>query len=87
MALTANATLVFTRYEVTDSGITMIFVCSNPGGGEPSEYPITVTDAELSTVTNVATFRTLVDAKLQRRYRANGIASKLDPLIGQSRTI
>lgn len=82
--LTANATMVFQGYEVTDTGIQMHFLCPAPGPGENSDWYIFLTDAEISAVTTVAQFKTLVLTKLQRRYRASGIATKLDQMIGQS---
>ncbi len=87
MSLRTNATMVFTDYNVEDSGLTLHFVCPNPGGGEPSDYYVTLADTELSTVTNATSFKTLVDTKLKRKYRAANIASKLDSLIGQSTVI
>lgn len=87
MPLKTNATLTFTAYTVTDGTITMTFTSPDPGAGQPSNYTIDVTDADLATVTNGATFATLVQAKLDRKLRATGIASKLDARIGQSLTV
>ena len=87
MALKTNATLEFSSYTVLDTGIEMTFTCPNPGPGEYSHYVILLTDAELATVTTQVQLRTLVTSKLQRRYRATGIASKLDQFIGQTLTV
>ncbi len=87
MGLQASATMVFNSYEVIDNGINLHFVCSNPGGGEPSDYYVLATDAELATITTQVQLKTLVTTKLQRKLRAQGIATKLDALIGQSITI
>lgn len=87
MALAANATMTFTAYRVEDGGIRMWFVCSNPGGGEPSDYDVFLTDSEITGTANLAALKTLVTTKLNRRYRASTVASRLDPLIGQSITI
>jgi hypothetical protein len=84
MPLSANATLTFTRYNVTDAGIDLWFTCDNPGGGMPSDYQVGLTDAELAGVSTVAQLKTLVTNKLSRRYRATGISTKLDALLGQS---
>jgi hypothetical protein len=84
MGLAANATMTFTRYEVTDTGVDLIFVCPNPGGGEPSEYKVNLTDAEIASVSTTPQLKTLVTTKLSRRYRATGLSTKLDALIGQS---
>jgi len=84
MALTTNASMTFTRYDVTDAGIALWFTCDNPGGGMPSDYQVSLTDAELAGVSTVAQLKTLVTTKLSRRYRATGISTKLDALIGQS---
>jgi hypothetical protein len=87
MPLAANANMIFTAYTIEDGGIRMKFVCSNPGGGEPSDYDCFLTDAELTGTANLAALRTLVTTKLSRRYRATGLTAKLDPLIGQQVTI
>lgn len=87
MGLRANASLQFTRYLIEDGGVRFFFVCANPGPGEASDYDVLATDAELAGVSTTPQLVTLVTGKLQRRWRANGIASKLDPLIGQSISI
>lgn len=81
------ATLTFKSYEVEDTVVEMTFVNFTPGAGLPTDYTIVVTDSELSGVTTLAELRTLVKTKLQRKIQATGIASKLDPLIGQQVTI
>lgn len=87
MPVQANATFTFTAYEVIDGGITLAFVCLNPGPGEANDYSVLVTDAELAAVTTMQQFVTLVTNKLQRKIRAAGIAAKLDPRIGSSLVI
>lgn len=87
MALKANAVLTFTGYTITDFGIDLHFTCADPGPGEPNDYRVFVSDTELATVTTLAQFRTLVDAKLNRSVRAANIASKLDQYIGAQRTV
>lgn len=87
MSLATDAIMTFSAYDVEDGGIRLRFVCSNPGGGEPSDYDVFVTDAELAGTANLAQLKTLVTTKLNRRYRAVGLATKLDPLIGQTITI
>lgn len=87
MPLAANAIMTFIGYTIEDTGVRMRFVCSNPGGGEPSDYECLLTDAEVSGSANTAALRTLVTNKLNRRYRATGLSAKLDPLIGQTMTI
>lgn len=87
MTLAANAVMTFTDYQVTDQGILFHFVCANPGPGQPSDYYVLVTDTELAGVSTQQQLVTLVTGKLQRRFRATGIATKLDPLVGQSITI
>lgn len=81
------ASLTFQSYEVVDTGVEMSFVNFTPGAGLPTDYTIIVTDSELSGVNTLAALRTLVTAKLQRKIQAAGIASKLEPLIGQTVTI
>lgn len=88
MALQANAVMTFADFEVADAGITLHFVCSNPGPSQPSDYYILITDVELSAATTQQQRVSLVTSKLQRKYRqASGIANALSPLVGQSITI
>lgn len=87
MSLATNATMIFSAYAVEDGGIRLRFVCSNPGGGEPSDYDCVLTDAEIAGVNTQAQLRTLVTTKLGRKLRATGFTAKLDPFIGQSVTI
>jgi hypothetical protein len=87
MPLQANAIMTFVGYRIEGTGLTMQFVCSNPGGGEPSDYDVFLTDAEVTGTANLAALKTLVTTKLNRKYRATGLATKLDPLIGQTITI
>jgi hypothetical protein len=87
MAIQANATLTFSDYAVTDEGIGFHFVCTAPGPGEPSDYYVAMTDAELAATANAAALRTALTAKLGRKLRASGIASRLDGLIGQNLTV
>ena len=87
MALRTNATLTFMDYNVDDVGIHMHFVSPDPGAGQPSDYFILLTDAALAGVTTNANLRNLVETKLKRAFRAQGIATKLDPFLGQSLVI
>ncbi len=78
-------TLMFTAYEVTDGGIVLHFVSPDPGAGQPSDWYAGVTDAELAAATTNVLLRQLVLNKLTRKLRAaGGIATRLDPFIGQS---
>lgn len=79
-----NVTMTFTRYEITDSGVTLTFVATNPGPGQDSEYTVTFTQAELDAISTMQQFATAVTTKLQRKLRGVNIAAKLDPRIGQS---
>lgn len=87
MALKVNATLTFKGYDVDDNGVKLHFVCADPGGGEANDYYLSLTFADLSTVTDLASFNTLVTTRLQRNLRLTGVASKLDALIGRSLVI
>jgi hypothetical protein len=87
MALKPNAQLVFTAYEVRYNGVLMHWVCYDPGPGEPSDYEVFVTDAEWVTITDLQSFNTLLSAKLKKLYRAEGISTRLDPLIGRTLTL
>lgn len=77
-------TFRFSSYQIDDTGIALHFVSSDPGAGKESDYYVRLTDAELTTVTNAATFATLVTTKLNRQVKGVGIATKLDARIGQS---
>lgn len=83
MPLKADATMVFIDYQIKDNGLELHFVCPDPGSGEVSDYYILATDAEILAVTEISEFRTLVVDKLERKFRAINLASKLDPYIGQ----
>jgi hypothetical protein len=84
MPLRANATLIFQRYHVDDDGIRLTFLCPDPGPGQESEYVVLLLDTDLAAVSTQIQLRNLVITAVQRRLRAAGIASKLDPFIGQS---
>ena len=77
----------FLRYEVEDAAILMEFLNTAPGAGNPTNYTIRFTDAELAAVTTQLQLRTAVQTKLRRKLQAEGIASKLDVFIGQTVTI
>jgi hypothetical protein len=87
MSIPANASFVFTSYEVGIEGVRCLFVCHNPGPGQPTDYLIQCTDAEIAQVTTQAQLRDLMTTKLNRSIRRTGFAAKLDPFIGQSLTI
>jgi len=82
--LKSNVTMTFFGYEVQDTGINLHFLCPDPGAGENSDWYVFLTDAEVASITSLATARTLVTTKLNRKFRAASIATKLDQLIGQS---
>ena len=85
--LRAGAVLTFTSYAIQDTNITLSFVCADPGPGEPSDYEITVTDAELALAIGGVQVRTLITDKLKRKLRAQGLATKLNAAIGAQITI
>jgi hypothetical protein len=77
----------FLRYEVEDASIAMEFLNAAPGAGNPTNYTIRFSDAELGAVTTQLQLRNAVQAKLRRKLQAEGIASKLDAFVGMSVTI
>ena len=78
-------TFTFTSYEVLDTGVQLHFISPDPGAGQPTDWYVVVTDAELVGATTTILLRQLVLDKLNRKFRAaNGIATRLDPFIGQS---
>ena len=87
MPVQPNATFTFASYEIEDTGIRLHFVSPNPGPGQPSDYYVFCTDAELAAITTQPQLVNLVDNKLNRAIRAANIASKLDQFVGQSRVI
>lgn len=84
MSLALGATMTFTSYAVQDTGIMFHFVSPNPGPGNESDWYVFASDADLAAVASAADLRTLLQTKLNRKLRAAGIASKLDPFLGQS---
>lgn len=85
MPLVANATMTFIEYIVNaDYSVTMVFQCLLPGPGMPTEYPITITQAEVTGINSQSQFTSLVRSKLDWQYRHIGVSSKLDGFIGQS---
>lgn len=83
-------TLTFTSYEVIDQpylGIRFHFVSPDPAPLTDSDYYVTLTQSELDGVATQLQLRNLLEAKLRRRLRAEGISTKLDPLLGQSLVI
>jgi hypothetical protein len=87
MAVAPNAVMVFTSYVVEDEGIRFHFVCANPGPGQPTDYYVHCTDAEIATVTTQSDLRILLTDKLNRSIRTAGLGPKLDSFIGQSITV
>ncbi len=87
MPLKSDVVLEFESYEVEDTGIRMIFVSFDPGPGQDSRHSIFLTDADLAAITDQPGLTALVQSKLERSIRASGIASKLDPFIGQTLTV
>lgn len=88
--LNKNATFKFADYGIEDGKVIAHFVCSNPGPAMPSDYYVTITEEELNTVPvsidsdtlNIASIaiESLFIDKLQRKYRAQGVAEILEPL-------
>mgnify|MGYP001598583329 CR=1 FL=1 len=89
MPLATGAIMTFTGYLIVDDplGIEMQFVCANPGGEQPSDYTVIITDSEWAAATNNAQRLNLIRNKLLRKYRASGLATTLDAHIGASFTI
>lgn len=79
--------MLFVGYQVTDDGVVLHFTWTNRNTPGTTEFYVLLTDGELSAITTQAQLRTLVMNKLNRKLRATGIATKLDPFIGQTITI
>ena len=75
--------MTFSGYCVEDSGVRLNFTAGPRQGGEKSDYSIFASDAELAALSSAADFLTFVTARLNRKVKAAGIASRLDGLIGR----
>ena len=86
MALRTNAQLSFDGYEIGDDGVALRFLCADPGPAEESYWLVRVTFNEITAGT-LQDFRDLVLARLRQRFRAAGLTTRLDALIGTTVTI
>lgn len=84
MSLKANATLVLSGVQRSDDGINLTFTCSDPGAGEASLWEVQLTDVEAASVSTNQEIRSLVIAKLQRKFRSDAVLTRLVGFIGQS---
>lgn len=84
MPLKDTSTLTFMDFAMEDSGVRLHFQCLDPGPGEKCDYHILLTVTELVAVTTQLQLKTLVQDRLNTQIRAQGVASKLSPFIGQS---
>ena len=84
MPLQINAVMRFERYSILDDQVDLYFLCRSPGPGEPNEYRVSITDAEMTAIGNLQEFRNLVDAKLKRQFRGQNVSYKLDQFIGEA---
>lgn len=68
------------RDSVETGGALLTFRAVNPGPGMPSDYPVYLTDAELTTMRTdtLANNQALLKAKLTARYRVNFALGQLD---------
>ena len=89
MALRGSAVLLVTGYRILDApvGFELQFICANPGQGEPSDYTVVITDAEWAAATNANARRTVVQNKLNRKFRATGLAVTIDPIVNTTFTV
>lgn len=76
--------MTFLDFGMEDSGIRLHFLCTDPGPEQENDYYIMITIAELEAVTTQIQLRTLVQDRLNLKIRAQGVASKLIPFIGQT---
>lgn len=83
--------MTFTSYEVQDTGVNFRFSVPDPDatitGVPQSDWYVFMTDAEINATATVAALRTAVTAKLTRKFRKQGISTRLDPLIGSTITV
>ncbi|TXH55724.1 MAG: hypothetical protein E6Q97_08170 [Desulfurellales bacterium] len=82
-----NRTLTFVKYEVGDNGISLTFHDPDPGPGARATHTVSLTDGELEAANTLSLLRAAIEAKLQRKLLAQGIADRLEPLLGASLTI
>lgn len=84
MPLKTGSTLTFLDFSMEDAGVRLHFQCVDPGPEQSNDYYIMITVSEMAAVTTQIQLRTLVQDRLNLQIRAQGVASKLTPFIGQT---
>jgi hypothetical protein len=79
--------LTFADYQIRSNGIDLRFTVSAPQPGQPTEYTVRLTDAEITNATTNEALRIAVTTKLARQIYAASIAARLDPLLGVEITV
>ncbi len=80
----ADIAITFTKYEITNDGVAMLFTVVNPLPGQPESYTITATRAELVTITTMPELKAFMKAKLKAKIASDLAAQKLDGAVGQT---
>ena len=81
--LKPGAVLKFFDFEVLDAGITVRFLCQDPGPGEASLYSVTLSDADLTSPDVLG----LVTAKLKRKLDFGTTSKTIAGLFDQEITL
>lgn len=79
----AGARFVLTDYEADESGVTLHFVSPNPGPGQATDYYVRVLDNEIAGQATAESLSAFILTKLQKKIRAAGYSTKVDPLLGR----
>jgi hypothetical protein len=79
--------LTFASYTIRSDGIDLRFTVNAPVAGQPTEYTIRLTDAEITGASTNEALRTLAVIKLSREIYATSIAARLEPLLGAVVTV
>jgi hypothetical protein len=80
--------MTFVRYEALDDArIRLHLLCADPGPGEQNDYEVVITVTEWTAATTNAQRRTLVQDKLNHKYRALPFGTTMNTLVGNTFTV
>ena len=79
--------LIFADYAVNEDDIALRFTVADPALGEPAEYTIRITEAEIASASTGPQLRALLTSKLTRQQQATVTTARLDALLGADLTI
>lgn len=87
--LPTGKVLVLQGYTVDPAanGITLQFVCNDPGPGLPTDYPLFFPHDELEGATNLTQLRTLINGRIDRYIGSDATIARVTQIIGESFTV